>query len=677
MFDEAVANRWILRSLKLTVAAGAVLLAGWWAMQLRGSRGPTKKSPAQQVAVVRNHSEKAFARRVAAEALEGADASIAGQLTAELSTGDPVGREVAALALGRLRAQADGAVDALIAALDGPELAVRQEATIALRRIGARPEEVAAALARSARDADSDVRCWAAIELGRIADDDDDVLEALRGGLSDPDARVRAEAQAALWRHSASRVDELIVALHDADSQVRWTACTLLGRMGDEAEPAVGDLAKLMASNDPVAWSAYEAIQSIGGQNPRIASLLVPLLDSEDVWTAERAAQLMGRLGRTTEDVRERLLAHLEDPRGDMDFLAFSSLHRTGLEAELRPPELIDELEEAGDGVRSLILHDVRMSRRHGMPSSYPTGERGYGVTDRDLARLAGLHNLRLLDLSESPVGDAALEQIAGFEQLEWLILCDTQITSAGLAHLARLTRLRSLSLGGCEITDQGLDQLQHLPALEALDLRKTPVTDAGMRSLADCKQLKSIWLDETQVTDAGLAHLAALPSLEDVGFFAKQFTLQGLAQIKGLAIARPRPETVSDDELALLAEMPRLRTLILSRSGVTDAGLAHIGKLTQLESLWLDETAITDAGLPQLRWLANLKLLYLAKTPTTEQGRAALQPSLPHLESLLVHSNVPPPTMKQPYTVVGLRPEGEPAAARMIQRVSPAISAD
>ncbi len=112
MFDEeAVANRWILRSVKLAVATGAVLLAGWWAMQLRGSRGPKKKSPAQQIAVVRNHSEKPLARRIAAEALEEADASIANPLAKELSSGDAVGRQLAAFALGRLDGEGPGAVD--------------------------------------------------------------------------------------------------------------------------------------------------------------------------------------------------------------------------------------------------------------------------------------------------------------------------------------------------------------------------------------------------------------------------------------------------------------------------------------------------------------------------------------------------------------------------------------
>jgi HEAT repeat protein len=699
MFDEeAVAGRWVLRLLKLAVVAGAAILAGWWLMQLRGSRGPTKRSPAQQIAVVRNRSEKPLARRIAAERLEDADASIVNQLTGELSSGDAVGRELAAFALGRLEVQDDGAVDALIAALDDPEQTVRRQAAVALGRLGARPEEVAAelvqrlhaadpetrgatfkALRRLGRegtpallgllaDSDADIRRRAVIELGRVGGGKSEFFDALRGRLRDPDARVRAETHAALWQCSAMHLDELIAALHDADPLVQSTACALLARMGADAEPAVPELVKLVASNGAFAWTVERTLLSIDKEHPQISTLLAPLLDSEDKQTAEWAARMFLGFGRVTEAARQRLLAHVDDPRGYVAAYVIKALRRTGLEGRLQPPELIDALEEAGDDddVVSLLLQDdpTLNDRIHGMPFYYPRNQHGYGVADRDLARLGGLHNLRLLDLSANPIGDAGLQQIAGLEKLEWLLLYDTKVTSAGLAHLTTLTKLRSLALGGCAISDEGLDHLQKLPALEALDLRKTQVTDAGMAGLAGLAQLKAIWLDETQVTDAGLAHLAELRSLEDVGYLAKHFTLRGLTQLKGLVTIRPPPESVADDDLALLADMPRLRTLILSRSGVTDAGLAHISKLTQLESLWLNETAITDAGLARLGSLSNLKTLYLDKTRTTEPGKEALQKALPNLQSRLVQGKMQPLNRNESYQVVGLKEQEESDAA-------------
>ncbi|HUY91817.1 MAG TPA: HEAT repeat domain-containing protein [Pirellulales bacterium] len=379
MFDEeSVANRWTVRLVRLSVAAVATIIVGWWAFQLLGSRGSGAKSLDQQVAVLRNHEEKAFARRVAAEALEQADVSIADDLTAELTGGDAVGRELAAVALGRLRTEPADAIDGLIAALDDPQQAVRRQAAIALGRIGARSEEASAALAESlegspeARDeivralrrlgvagirilpnflahVDAEVRRRVVIELGRAGDGD--FLDELRRCLRDPDFRVRAEAQAALWRHSAIGLDDLIAALRDANPVVRSTACTLLGRLGGEAAPAIPELAKLLAAEDASAVNATQALGSIGKENAELISQLALLLEGEDERMAERAARLLSGFGRVSEDTRDRLLARVDDPRGHVAHDALHALHDMGLEGQLRPPQLIAALEEAGDGV--------------------------------------------------------------------------------------------------------------------------------------------------------------------------------------------------------------------------------------------------------------------------------------------------------------------------------------
>ena len=677
MLDEqSAAGRWVARLVKFSVVAAATILIAWYALQFRPARRPPAKSPSEQLAMLRDRKAKAFARRIAADALTEAEGAVVSELTAELSAGDAVGRESAALALGRLGAEET--VDGLIAALDDPELAVRDQAAHSLfellRRLGERGQGRLAALLAHA---DPEIRRRSAIELGRAADGEPECFDALRGALKDSDPRVRAEALAALWRHSASRLDALMAALHDADPLVQSTACSLLGRMEGEARPAIDDLAQIIASDGAAASIAANTLLQIEPDDPEILSFLAPLIDSQDKWKVEGAAMLFHKLGRANDDVRRRLLARVDDPREYVADRALRALRRTGLEGRLRPPELIDALEKAGDDVLSLQLHDEEIThdRAHGMSYYYPR-QVGFGVTDRDLARLGGLQNLRLLDLSANSVGDAGLESIAGLKNLEWLLLYDAKVTSAGLVHLADMSRLRSLALAGCEITDDGLEHLEKLPALEALDLRKTKVTDAGMRRLAGCKGLKAIWLEDTQVTDAGLAELAELPLLEDLGHLKKQFTLRGLAQLKGLATLRPAPEMVADEDLALLVGMPKLRELILSQAPVTDTGLEHIGKLTQLETLYLDGTKITDAGLPKLRSLVNLKLLRLPFTgavgqgfaalpPTgvTEAGKKELQPALPKLAFPLAHDNsrsMATMTTSLPYEVAGLKSEDE-----------------
>jgi hypothetical protein len=105
-------------------------------------------------------------------------------------------------------------------------------------------------------------------------------------------------------------------------------------------------------------------------------------------------------------------------------------------------------------------------------------------ITDPTLARLAGLKQLRFLNLSyASGVSDTALAALAGLKGLEHLDLStegwrrQASITDEGLRNLAGLTTLIVLKLGGHSITDAGLVHLRALKKLEWLDLgtRATP----------------------------------------------------------------------------------------------------------------------------------------------------------------------------------------------------------
>jgi hypothetical protein len=82
-------------------------------------------------------------------------------------------------------------------------------------------------------------------------------------------------------------------------------------------------------------------------------------------------------------------------------------------------------------------------------------------TTDADLAKLATLKDLQILDLDV------------------------TKVTDAGLAELKKLTNLRTLNLEKTEgITDAAVDHLKELKTLERLNLRGTGVSDAGVTKL-------------------------------------------------------------------------------------------------------------------------------------------------------------------------------------------------
>ena len=88
-----------------------------------------------------------------------------------------------------------------------------------------------------------------------------------------------------------------------------------------------------------------------------------------------------------------------------------------------------------------------------------------------DLAPLAELTNLRVLDLSGTQITDAGLAHLAGLTNLKVLNIGETGITDAELVHLAGLTNLQELDLTGCQgITDVGVEALKEkLPDLNVI----------------------------------------------------------------------------------------------------------------------------------------------------------------------------------------------------------------
>ncbi|MEN6424879.1 MAG: exosortase-associated EpsI family protein [Phycisphaerales bacterium] len=226
-------------------------------------------------------------------------------------------------------------------------------------------------------------------------------------------------------------------------------------------------------------------------------------------------------------------------------------------------------------------------------------------ATDSDMQHLAGLTELKYLDLMSPQFTDAGLAHLKGLTQLRWLSLRDAGVTDAGLAHLDGMNKLRILDLGHTRVTDAGMARLRGLAALQGLSLQGDAITDAGLAYLQGLTELQFLDLLGTQIADAGLAHLADLNELQALLLGSNKITGPGLACLKS---------------------MPRLRGLVLADTQVTDAGLAHLANLTGLQGLTLSGTQITDAGIAHLQGLTGLRVLELEDARITDAGLAYLQ---------------------------------------------------
>lgn len=235
------------------------------------------------------------------------------------------------------------------------------------------------------------------------------------------------------------------------------------------------------------------------------------------------------------------------------------------------------------------------------------------GFSDEGLSHVAGLTNLRKLDLSSNDwITDDGLKHLANLTKLEAINLNGARIDGTGLVHLAQLPKLRTLRLAGTQTTDEQLVHLQSLRSLSHLDLTYTPVGDRGAEHLGRMRHLTHLDLTGTRITDAGLEQLSALSRLESLYVGATQ---------------------ISDAGVKHLNTLTNLDQLSLGRTQVTDAGLRK-SALPKLEFLDLLGTGVTDAGLEHLKTLPMLRRVGISTNEhLTDAGVARLQETLPRLQ--------------------------------------------
>jgi hypothetical protein len=111
------------------------------------------------------------------------------------------------------------------------------------------------------------------------------------------------------------------------------------------------------------------------------------------------------------------------------------------------------------------------------------------------------------------------------------LHLSNTGITDAGLRHLAGLPNLRALDLQSTEVRGPGLRHIAPLVE-DWLILKRTAIDDAALRELKGAKRLLCLDLEDTAITDAGLVHLYGLPKLSLISLEGTQVAAKGIAAL-------------------------------------------------------------------------------------------------------------------------------------------------
>jgi len=293
-------------------------------------------------------------------------------------------------------------------------------------------------------------------------------------------------------------------------------------------------------------------------------------------------------------------------------------------------------------------------------------------ITDRGVAHLRNMPQLKGLDVQHASLSDASLKLLATLPNLDYLHLPNEGLTDAGVAYLGKLTglkclwidcasnspltdeslrvvgglhRLEELDIGGTGFTAKGIEHLFDLKGLRVLSFIGSDMNDDHLKQLAKLKTLRSLsWAFHSDVTLSDLKSLSELPALETLS--AKQvrqdnrgLDLSGLKNLKDLTVGLCVQAKVDgkyvrvydafhDSDLASLSTLTSLERLSLVGPGIGDDGVRYLAPLANLETLNIEGSPnLTDAALKCLVGMRKLRMLDIHNSRITEAGLVHLYP--------------------------------------------------
>jgi HEAT repeat protein len=199
-----------------------------------------------------------------------------------LRVADPYQRLHAAMILGLMGEQAQGAVPALIEAMRDEDAQVRRMVTAALSEIGPASRTAVPALVTALRDRHEAVRCRAALSL------------------------------AELGSSARNAVATLVVALQDPSIMVRRWAAFALGEVGPKAVSAMQALIELL--REPSVITRMIAVVAIRKIGPAGSTALLSALVDANPQVRRYAASLLGKTGGLTRFQLQTLNIVASDP---------------------------------------------------------------------------------------------------------------------------------------------------------------------------------------------------------------------------------------------------------------------------------------------------------------------------------------------------------------------------
>lgn len=269
----------------------------------------------------------------------------------------------------------------------------------------------------------------------------------------------------------------------------------------------------------------------------------------------------------------------------------------------------------------------------------------GTPFSDDDAVLLNGCGELIRLQIQRAVLEDMPLGSLTSLESLEFV---DSNISVRALEGLRGHKSLRAFSLWkSIAPVGQGVVAiLGSIPTLDYINLHQAGLEGDPLTPLTKLKNLRILHLGANKYSEEQLAVLADLPALEEL-FFGNSMLLDHsmafLPSVKTLQRVWLNDSKLADPITASLGAMPSLTYLNLSGTNVSDAMLKGLGGNRSLRELHLVNIPATGNGFQgakPLPSLARIELLGPQSLPD-DSACAAIAAAAPNLSFLIVNARM------------------------------------
>ncbi|NNE92073.1 MAG: hypothetical protein HKN23_10535, partial [Verrucomicrobiales bacterium] len=211
-------------------------------------------------------------------------------------------------------------------------------------------------------------------------------------------------------------------------------------------------------------------------------------------------------------------------------------------------------------------------------------------IAEQTLLVCGGLKNLEIFNLQNAKsISKNGFGSLAGLQELRSLNLQGTQAGDGATAAIAKIPRLNELRIGSSNLSDHGLQALENSFSIENLTITESVATDDGLKSLGRINRLRRLEIRSPYITGSGLGPICKLPFLIDLKLPCPALTDIAFEHLS-------RAKTIQKIRLVERGVQPAV--------ALTDNGLLKMKRATWLKELWLprNDSGLTESVMEELK---------------------------------------------------------------------------